>query len=469
MNLQDLRETAEGLRLQMLSANNDGRAIIGRAESAGRGLSASEQSACDRHMTKFETLEREFKAVQREINDIEADEREAVLSTPQPRRAQPNAIANGRTPSERVPSRGGSVSNFANLFGGVQPADPYNGQFQTFGAFALAVAGGGQDPRLIRNSSTTSTGGEGASAGYLVPMQWVQSIMDAAFLLEVVRPRANVVPIVVGQASVVGFDSTDGTGSKRAGLFLDWGVGEGEDLYPQKPKAREVNYSAAKASIFCRVSTELAEDAPNFDRQLNTAMIAAVAAGLDTAFIAGTGAGQPLGIINAPNLITISKESGQAASTLFLQNLAKMVGRLTASSFARSVWLVHPTAVPQLYLMSYTVKNVAGAENVGGTAAQAITVDANGQLRIFGLPCIVTDACAPLSSKGDVMLADLSRYTIAMRSDVRLKRDESRYFDTDEIAFKLTMRLDGAPDDATATKLRDGTNTVSPFVTLEAR
>lgn len=52
---------------------------------------------------------------------------------------------------------------------------------------------------------------------------------------------------------------------------------------------------------------------------------------------------------------------------------------------------------------------------------------------------------------------------------MRLVRDTSQFFDTDEIAFRLTLRLDGQPEDAAPIKLRVGTNTVSPFVVLQAR
>jgi HK97 family phage major capsid protein len=211
------------------------------------------------------------------------------------------------------------------------------------------------------------------------------------------------------------------------------------------------------------------DDAPNFDQMLSQAMTAAVAAGLDYAFINGTGAGQPLGVINGPSTITVAKESAQAANTLLLQNLANMVGRLLPASFARSVWFVHPTLIPLLYQMSYTTKNVAGSENVGGGHVQAVGHDSAGNLTIFGRPALVTDACSVLSAKGDIVLCDPMRYLITMRSDVRLARDASAYFGSDEVAFRLTLRLDGTPEDAEPTKLRDGTNTVSPFVTLAAR
>ena len=64
---------------------------------------------------------------------------------------------------------------------------------------------------------------------------------------------------------------------------------------------------------------------------------------------------------------------------MLLQNVSKMMARLSPASFSRAVWLI--------------------------------------QLRIFGRPCIVTDACSALSSLGDIILADLSQYLIGMRAE----------------------------------------------------
>lgn len=440
--------------------------ILDAAEAFGRKLTSEECQAIQRRTQEIERLEED------------AERLEAELRQPQARRTAANAgeslHATAGDPMTRNRSRDPARAfaadpprAFASMFPG-QMADPYGGAFESFGQFAAAVAAG-NDSRLIRprayNSSTTA---EGASAGYLVPTGFVQSLMDAALQREVFRPRANVIPVPSGNSVVAGFESTDRTGAKRAGLQLSWGS-EAQALTEQKPKAVEMLARAVKASIFCRISNELMSDAPNFDAQLSQAMTAATAAGLDLVFLAGTGAGQPLGVINAPATITVTKESGQAANTLLLQNLAKMVGRLSPECFARSVWYVHPTLVPTLYLMSYTVKNVAGTENVGGSAVQAVSHDGAGNLLIFGRPALVTDACSPLSTKGDIVLADPMRYLITMRGDVRLARDTSVFFDSDEIAFRLTMRLDGMPSDAVPTKLRDGTNTVSPFVVLESR
>lgn len=301
-----------------------------------------------------------------------------------------------------------------------------------------------------------------------MPTQFVTNILDGALAIEAVRPNANVLPMASSELVTAGFNFEDGTSGKRAGLNLTWGP-EAGTLSEQVAVARKIVFSAKKAHILCRVSTELAEDGIAFDSQLSAAMIAAVGAGLDGAFVSGTGAGQPLGILNSPTLITVVKETSQAASTVLLQNLANMLGRLTPASFRRATWLIHPTALPPLLGLTVVVKNVAGTENVGGSTVTAVVQGADGSLTIYGRPVIVTDACSALSSAGDIILADLSQYGIGMRREVTIEMSRDVYFTTDELAFKCTLRLDGMPLASAATKLRDGTNTVSPFVALGAR
>jgi len=81
----------------------------------------------------------------------------------------------------------------------------------------------------------------------------------------------------------------------------------------------------------------------------------------------------------------------------------------------------------------------------------------------------VTDACNVLSAAGDIALCDLSQYAVGLRRDASIEIARDTYFASDEIGFKLRLRLDGQPLAGAATKLRDGTNTVSPFVILGAR
>jgi HK97 family phage major capsid protein len=207
---------------------------------------------------------------------------------------------------------------------------------------------------------------------------------------------------------------------------------------------------------------------PNAERRIANIMSAAVAAGLDHAFVNGSGVAQPTGILNSPALVSITKESGQSG-TLLLQNLVKAVGRLHPRSYRNATWLVHPTCVPSLLAMTTTILNLAGSENVGGSHSPAVTFAADGTMRIFGRPAVVTDACAPLGTVGDCILADLSRYLIAIRREATLQTSIHANWQQDLFAMRLILRLNGCTEDNAPTTLRDGSNTVSPFVAIETR
>jgi len=362
--------------------------------------------------------------------------------------------------SQSSPSSRRAAAVFARPSGGV------NG-FDSLGAFALAAIRDPMDTRL-RATSTYQREGVGADGGFAVPVQFVDALLDQALEQEVIRPRANVVPLASGSATLPAFDLSSHVGAKRGGLQLLW-MGEAGTATDQKSTLRDIVLKPAKGAIFVSLSSEVFEDMPSAATRIGNIMSAAVAAGLDYAFLAGNGTAQPLGILNSPCLITQTKESAQASGTLLLANLAKMVGRLAPRSYRNATWLLHPTVIPALVQMTTVIKNVAGTENVGGSLAAPVTWGPDGSLTIFGRPAVVTDACAPLSTVGDIVLADLGRYVIGLRRDATLQTSIHAGWSQDLFAMRLILRVDGTTEDNAATTLRDGTNTVSPFVCLESR
>lgn len=427
------------------------------ASSQGRDFTQEENARIDKIYADFTAVEGEISVLQNELADLNEKASYATAGRIVPPQAAGSVIAARARPTGRL---------YDQMFRGAA-ADPYSGKFETLGEFALAVANGGRDARLdIRNAGMSE--GSGVSAGYLVPTQFVRGIIDGALAIEVIRPNCRVLPMAGNELDTAAFDFEDQTSGKRAGLKLAWGP-EAGTLSEQVAVARKLSFKACKGNILCRVSNELAEDVLAFDTQLTEAMVAAVGAGLDGVFVSGTGSGQPLGILNAPCLITVTEESNQPANSVWLENLAKMVARLTPASFKRCVWLVHPTVIPKLLTLTVVVTNVAGTENVGGGPASAVVQQSDGSLTIYGRPVLVTDACSALSTAGDIILADLTQYGVGMRRDITIEMSRDVYFTTDELGFKLTLRLDGQPLASAATKLRDGTNTVSPFVALGTR
>ena len=75
----------------------------------------------------------------------------------------------------------------------------------------------------------------------------------------------------------------------------------------------------------------------------------------DAAIVAGTGAGQPLGIVNSDALSQVTKETGQLNDTIVAENVINMFSRMTAAGKRRAVWLVNGECWPQLFGMALII------------------------------------------------------------------------------------------------------------------
>jgi HK97 family phage major capsid protein len=418
--------------------------IVDGAETAGRDITPQENDAADYALEVLAGIKDEMDARDK------AGDRSPRSSTG---RLTSPGVPGGGSPEAR-PLSGG------RLFNQMFPDAPRGrSEFASFGELVLASALNPLDPRLnIRNASMSE--GVGADGGFAVPMDFYGGLLDAALDLEVIRPRCNVIPITSNTVAIPMWNN-DTTGTKRAGLTLTWQA-EGATASYQSASLVVGNFKAHKGSIYVAVSNEAAEDIPVFARRIETAMVNAIAAGLDWVFTFGTGVGQPLGIMNAPALITVSKEGSQSADTIVEANVLKMAARLQPSSWANSVWLASPTALAQILALAQAAGPFAGGRT-------ALFTERDGSLFLLTRPLIVTDACAPIGDTGDLILCDPSKYLVALRREARLESSIHVKFDADQLAVRMVLRLDGQPDQGAAMKLRDGTNTVSAFVALEAR
>jgi len=66
-------------------------------------------------------------------------------------------------------------------------------------------------------------------------------------------------------------------------------------------------------------------------------------------------------------------------------------------------------------------------------------------------------------------LYDLTQYAVGLRADIALMISPHAYFTSDELAFRLRVRVDGKSLWDSAITPAKGANTLSPFVTLQSR
>ena len=424
------------------SALSRARALENKAANEARDLTDDELTFCDSQLDSFVKFTNEvdgFKSAGRKVG--------------------PQAVASSAMASPAVHT---NPRSFAAMFKGSDTRRP---QFENLGDFARAVYQ--RDPKLFVNAAGMS-GGVGADGGFFVPPGFLAGLVDGSLSEEAIRPRATVIPMPSADITLPMFN-TSNRSSTLANLEPEH-LAEGTTGTNQKALTRTVQLVAKKLMILVPTTAELMEDGgPAFDMLLRKYMVESLSQKLDDLFVNGNGAGQPLGIVNAPATVSVAKDSGQIAATVTPTNLAGMISRLAPGSFAKAVWLAHPSVLASLFVMASLVKNVAGTENVGGFGPNWFTVNADGTMSLLGRPLIVSDRCQQLGTVGDLIVADLSQYLVGIRGEARLAVDNSVGFKSDEIYFRLTMRVDGQPLLGAAITPRNGTSTLSPFVTLATR
>jgi len=175
--------------------------------------------------------------------------------------------------------------------------------------------------------------------------------------------------------------------------------------------------------------------------------------------IRGSGAGEALGVLNSGCLVTVAKETGQAAKTINTKNLSKMWSRFQGRN---PVWFINRDCGPELDMLSITA-------GTGALEPRFVTYDAQGILRIKGAPVIAIEQCETVGTVGDIILADWSQYVSADQGNIEEAMSIHVEFIYDQNTYRFIYYFDGQPRWATAITPYKGSNTVSPVVVLASR
>ena len=341
------------------------------------------------------------------------------------------------------------------------------GDWVSFGDFAAAVRGANGpkiDPRLIKNAPTTyGTEGVGADGGFAVPpeysaMIW-QKVPGVVHLID--RCAQQKTP---SNQFVLPADETAPWDTTR-GPQAEW-MGEGQQMTESKPSLESKTIRLNKLGVLVPVTEELVEDAPSLDGYLRRVAPGKIHARLNTAIIDGTGAGQPLGLLNSGSLVSVAKESAQSADTVVYQNIVNMFSRLHAGCIGNSAWFINQDILPQLMQMEFPSAN-------NGTfpawMPPGMLADAPHGL-LLGRPVVPLESCKTLGDKGDIIFADLSQFLCILKaSGLRTDVSMHLYFDYDMLAYRFLFRVSGMPLWKSAITPENGTNDLSWAVSLDER
>lgn len=459
--------TIEALKLRLAELSETSSAIQAKADAEKRDLTADEHKELDACLTEFEDVEASIKRRERIANQA------SRLAEPQPREAGPNPIA-APTNAAPVPQQSRSRDGLRNTrLSTIEERQRWG--FQSMGEFCRAVRTAAVNPssmdqRLIQNAALSTYGSEGSAAdgGFAVPPEWRAEIMKMVDGEDSLLARTDQ-QRVSGNSITFPVDET--TAWQTTGGILSYWDSEAAAMTQSKPALQDLSLKLHRLTALVPVTDELLEDAPAMSNYVTNKAGEKLAFKVTDAIVNGTGVGQPLGIMNAPCTVSVAKITSQVAATFHAKNAAAMMARMPAASFARSVWLVNQDVMPQIMQLGFPVTDgtttVAGAGAVYMGPGQMAGQGAYGSL--LGRPIVVTEACAALGTVGDVILADLTKYLTIVKGAMRTDSSIHLYFDQGVTAFRFVMRLNGQPWLSAAIARKNGSNTLSNFVTLATR
>jgi len=307
-----------------------------------------------------------------------------------------------------------------------------------------------------RKDLTESTG---ASGGFLVPLEQRNQLLQVMAPPSVVRQRSTVVPM---RARQIQWPTLDQTGTTAGvphwfGGILGYWTEEGGYKSESDAAFRQINLVAHKLATYTEVTDELlADSAISLEALLAQLFGGATDWFQEEAFINGTGAGQPLGIVQPACAATIAVGRAVAGQI----NLADVVNMLEAFHSSDGIWLCNRRGLSNLMLMN----GPAGNPSYVFMPSARDAMPAN----LFGMPLFFNEHCPALGTRGDIILADWRYYLIADRQSLTVEPSKHYRFRYDITSWRGVSRVDGQPWLSQPLTWSDGVTATSPFVVLDS-
>lgn len=455
-NAPNTSGTLDTLHTRLGSIADQSVVIQNVADAEGRALNADEMKQLADLQAEFDNVENEIKA-RAAANDMAA--RMEALNSPNARRSIPGDVevvdeGEPTTPRAARSLTGGMpVGTTAKTFG-----------FRSMGEWALAARRtehGKADQRIVNAPTTFGQEGINEDGGFAVPPDFRQNIMKLIMSEESILSMCDQQTTNSNSISLP-LDST--TPWQTSGGVLPQWTGEGAAIGQSKPKLGQLETKLHKLAALVPVTEELMADASSLTSWLSSKVPEKFTSFINDVIITGDGVAKPMGMLNAGCKITQAAVSGQGAGTVVAANITSMWSRAYGPLRRNAVWFINQDVEPQLQTLVIpgSSPNFPAYLPPGGFSVAPYAT-------LFGRPIVPIEACSTLGTEGDIILAIPNQYLVALKGG-GMKTDISMhlYFDTDETAFRFVMRIGGQSYWPAAVARKNGTNTLSPIITLNS-
>ena len=448
--MNKLVELIDQLAASMAAINAQQAGIETEAEkNAGGLMSADQKAAYDGLSTKYDEEKAKHTAAVAQFNEQKARQSRNPVSPVQKPKTAPNSV---------------SISN-------PTPAaaeDPKKG-FKTPREFLSAVMAAGLsgelDERLHLCKSMAAGADEQSTfsnpyGNFLIPTGFSPNLMS---LMAEADPIGGLVTQIPMESAVVDIPARvdeNHTSSVSGGLRV-YRRAEGDTTNSSRMEIEQVQLRATSLFGVAYATEELLSRSPmSFVALLESGFRDEFGAKLIDERLNGTGVGMMEGVINSPCVVSVAKETGQAAATINKENIDKMRSRCWG--YGRAVWLYNHDCLPQL-------RSLVQEVGVGGAAVPYFSVDANGNSTLDGRPAYATEFTQTLGTVGDLVLGNWSQYLEGTLTGMSNAESVHVRFLNHERTFKFWMENDGRCWWRSALTPKRSSSTLSPFVTLATR
>ena len=302
--------------------------------------------------------------------------------------------------------------------------------------------------------------------GFAVMTTRIAGMLQVGFEGDPTAGRTFAIPMQTPAVEIEARTDKDHTTSVSGGLTVARRA-EAAAAAASRGQMEMVKLRAASLFGFNYTTEELLADSPQ-------TVIALVQRGFETEFPAqvlkeklrGTGGDQYLGILTAlaasslGPTISVAKETGQVADTIATANVTKM--RARCWGYGSAIWLANHDTYPQLAGLSIGI-------GAAGALVYQTSVIEDRPDTLLGRPIFYTEFASKLGDQGDIILGNWSQFLDGLYQPLQSAESMHVRFVNHERAFKFWLRNAGAPWWRTALTPHKSSDTLSPFVVLDAR
>ena len=345
------------------------------------------------------------------------------------------------------------------------------GEFKSFGDFVRSGFEGHQGAtfrdrcrshfKAVQGMSETI----GSDGGFSVMPEFNHQIFEHVYSNDLFASTDNYVVGGNNMTFLANAETSRVDGSRHGGLRGYW-TGEGQTIAASKPTVREIQLKLQKLAVVVYLTDELISDSAQALEQYVTRKAAdEFNFMIGNALFNGDGIGKPLGVLNAPSLLAIAAESGQASSTIVAANIIKAQNRFFAPYFGNACWYLNQDCLQQIMQLTLATGTYSG--QLVYMPPTGLSASPYGSLG--GRPLKPIEFAGTVGSQGDITLADLGQVLSISKGGIAQAVSMHVEFLTDQLALRFTMRMNAAPWENSPITPFKGSNTQSSFVCLAAR